>query len=95
MLFRSASSAAPGAPLAVAPSYAEGRVIVRFRAGTSFLPGSGQARALAAGANVHLVDNPPGLSVAQAIARAALRRRRPCAAHAPLAPGVVGPDLRA
>ena len=55
--------------LAVAPSYAEGRVIVRFRAGTSFLPGSGQARALAAGANVHLVDNPPGLSTAAAIAR--------------------------
>jgi subtilisin family serine protease len=44
------------------------RVIVRFRAGTSFLPGSGASHALGAG-NVHVVNNPPGLSVAATLAR--------------------------
>ena len=44
------------------------RVIVRFGAGTSFLPGSGASHALGAG-NVHVVNNPPGLSVAETIRR--------------------------
>ena len=43
-------------------------VIVRFRAGTSFLPGSGASHALGAD-NVHVVNNPPGLSVADTMAR--------------------------
>jgi hypothetical protein len=43
------------------------RVIVKFRSGASFLPGSGETHAL--GANVHVVGNPPGLSVSEAIRR--------------------------
>jgi subtilisin family serine protease len=43
------------------------RVIVKFRSGPSFLPGSGASHAL--GANLHVVDNPRGLSVAEAIRR--------------------------
>src|SRR5262245_37710084 len=50
-------------------AFARDRVIVRFRAGSDFLPGSGASRVLAAAANVHLVNNPPGLSVANVIAR--------------------------
>jgi subtilisin family serine protease len=52
-----------------APQFAPSRVIVRFRTGTSFLPGSGRSVSLAPALNVHLVDNPPGLSVAQVIGR--------------------------
>src|SRR5262245_66615368 len=50
-------------------AFAQGRAIVRFRTGTDFLPGSGPARELSRVANVHLVNNPPGLSVQNVIAR--------------------------
>src|SRR5438034_642123 len=49
-------------------SYHPSRVIVRFRTGAEFLPGAGASHALGAN-NVHVVDNPPGLSVAEAIRR--------------------------
>ena len=49
------------------PEFNPSRVIVKFRSGPSFLPGSGASHAL--GAGVLVVDNPPGLSVAAAIAR--------------------------
>lgn len=58
----------PGVVAAAAPR-ASDRVIVRFRRGSSFLPGSGPSRALVARDNVHLVVNPPGLSVDAALAR--------------------------
>jgi subtilisin family serine protease len=44
------------------------RVIVRFRGNPSFLPGSGASHALGNN-NVHVVNNPPGLSVADTVAR--------------------------
>ena len=51
------------------PTYAGDRVIVRFRHGTSFLPGSGRSVPLMATSNVHLVRTPAGLTVAEAVAR--------------------------
>jgi len=60
----SISMAGPGQP-----AFAPARVIVRFRAGASTLPGSGRSVVLSHEDNLHLVDNPPGLSVAQAIGR--------------------------
>jgi len=44
------------------------RVIVRFRLGVSTLPGSGADHNLGP-SNVHLVGNPPGISVAEALRR--------------------------
>ncbi|MFM7718926.1 MAG: S8 family serine peptidase, partial [Actinomycetota bacterium] len=52
-----------------AAPYAPSRVIVRFRSGQTLLPGSGRDRALVASRNVHLVDTPRGMSVAEAVAR--------------------------
>lgn len=51
------------------PGHVPSRVIVRFREGSSFLPGSGRSVMLSRQRNVHRVDNPPGLSVAQVVAR--------------------------
>src|SRR5439155_21952162 len=50
------------------PSANKSRVVVRFRGAASFLPGSGASHALGAD-NVHVVWNPPGLSVADALRR--------------------------
>ncbi len=52
-----------------AAGYHSSRVLVRFRSGTSFLPGSASARALSATDNLHVVDTPPGLSVKETVAR--------------------------
>jgi subtilisin family serine protease len=51
--------------------YVPSQVLVRFRTGApvAVLPGSGRARALAANLNLHLVDTPPGLSVAETARR--------------------------
>jgi len=51
-----------------APAYHPSRVLVRFRNGAprGFLPGSGPARAFPGNVNLFLVENPPGLSVADA-----------------------------
>ncbi|MFM7084541.1 MAG: S8 family serine peptidase [Hyphomicrobium sp.] len=45
------------------------RVIVRFKNGTDFLPGSGKVISLLPKQNVHLVTNPPGLSVKETVAQ--------------------------
>jgi subtilisin family serine protease len=47
------------------------RVLVRFRNGavSDFLPGSPSARGFPGDRNLHLVQNPPGISVAEAVAR--------------------------
>src|SRR3989442_4829447 len=49
------------------PAYHPSRVLVRFRNGapSNFLPGSGPARAFPGTPNTFLVENPPGLSVAE------------------------------
>src|SRR5438067_1645307 len=54
-----------------APSYDPNRVLVHFRNGAprDFLPGSGSTRAFPGNANLFLVQNPPGLSVSEAVSR--------------------------
>jgi subtilisin family serine protease len=61
------ATASIGGP--AAPAFAPNRLIVRFRNGADFLPGSGRSVALSARLNIHLVDNPAGVSVVQGIAR--------------------------
>src|SRR5262245_53903206 len=51
------------------PRFHSGRVIVRFRGTPEFIPGSGRARGLSQRLNVFTVENPAGVSVAQAIGR--------------------------
>src|SRR5262249_11754707 len=51
------------------PAHHPSRVLVRFRGGPALLPGSGAAHAFAADRNLFLVENPPGLSVAEVVAR--------------------------
>jgi len=50
------------------PDFAPDRVIVRFHHGTSFMPGSGRTGLLHREHNVHMVENPPGRSVAETLA---------------------------
>src|SRR5437899_3216595 len=54
-----------------AATYDPSRVLVHFKNGASkgFLPGSGPARAFPRDANLFLVQNPPGLTVPEAVAR--------------------------
>jgi subtilisin family serine protease len=56
------------APVSLQPHHPS-RVLVRFRAGTSFLPRSGSSRGFAAHKGLYLVDNPPGLSVEEVVRR--------------------------
>ncbi len=63
-----------GVPIATtvgtgAPAYHPSRVLVHLRNGAArdFLPGSGPARAFPGNASLFLVENPPGLSVADAV----------------------------
>jgi subtilisin family serine protease len=53
------------------PAFHPSRVLVRFRNGAAsdFLPGSPSARGFPGDRNLHLVQNPPGISVAEAVAR--------------------------
>ena len=51
------------------PAFHPGRVIVRFAGTPQFINGSGQARGLSQRLNIFTVNNPPGMSVAQVIAR--------------------------
>ena len=53
------------------PAYHASQVLVRFRNGTpaAFLPGSGRANSFPAEPSLHLVQNPPGLSVAETVRR--------------------------
>lgn len=51
-----------------APASHPGRVIVRFRNGATFLPGSGPSHGLGS-ANLHVVQNPNGLSVPDVLKR--------------------------
>jgi subtilisin family serine protease len=53
------------ADMSSGPAHHPSRVIVRFRNGPSFLPDAANGRAL--GGGVFVVDNPPGLSVADAV----------------------------
>lgn len=52
-----------------AASFHASRVVVRFRAGATFLPGSASIRVLSATNHLHLAAVPPGLSVAETVAR--------------------------
>ena len=56
---------------AAGPTSHPSRVLVRFRSGarSDFLPGSPFASAFPGDGNLHLVQNPPGLSVADAVRR--------------------------
>ncbi len=45
------------------------RILVRFRGAPQLLPGSGRARVLSQQRNLFLIDNPPSVSVAEAITR--------------------------
>ena len=56
---------------AQAPAYHPSRVLVRFRHGppADFLPGSGPANVFPGDPTLYLVENPPGLSVAEAVRR--------------------------
>src|SRR5437762_4734397 len=49
--------------------YHPGRIMVKFRGTPQFLQGSGQARRLSQQPNLFVVDNPRGISVAEAIGR--------------------------
>src|SRR5437016_9737352 len=53
------------------PSYHPSRVLVRFRNGApgAFLPGSGPPAGFPTLPNLFLIENPPGLSVAEAVQR--------------------------
>jgi thermitase len=53
------------------PAFHPSRVLVRFRNGAQreFLPGSPSASDFPGDRNLHLVQNPPGISVAEAVAR--------------------------
>ncbi|HSP14997.1 MAG TPA: S8 family serine peptidase [Thermoanaerobaculia bacterium] len=55
-------------PVASQPHHPS-RVLVRFRAGTSFLPRSGSSHGFAAHPGLYLVENPPGLSVEEVVRR--------------------------
>src|SRR5436190_19209608 len=46
-----------------------GRIIVRFRGGPELIDRSGQARGLSQQLNLFAIDSPPGMTVAEAIAR--------------------------
>jgi subtilisin family serine protease len=61
----STTAGVPGA------AYDPSQVLVHFRNGApkDFLPGSGPARSFPLDANLHVVPNPPGLSVAEAVRR--------------------------
>src|ERR1041385_4418064 len=50
------------------PAAHPSHVIVKFRNGTSFLPGSGASHSLGDG-NVHVVEKPAGLSVSETVRR--------------------------
>ena len=65
-LSATASTSLSGAGATHHPS----RALVRFRSGVrDFLPGSGTARGFAGDPDLHLVPNPPGLSVAEVVHR--------------------------
>ena len=56
--------------IATTAQYHPSRLFVKFRSGNrGFLPGSANARAMGHNPNVFLVDTPPGLSVAEAVAQ--------------------------